>query len=64
MSVKQYPMPHKTSNKPAAPRLELSGPSHSGAATDKALLSAATKQAYKRVNLLLNACKNDAGHTC
>jgi len=53
-------MPRKTSNKPSAPRLEaLSGPSHSGAATDKALLSAATREAYKRVNLLLNAYFED-----
>lgn len=54
------PMPRNTSNNPSASLLDLpAGAIPSGTATDKALLSAATKEAYKRVNLLLSAYFED-----
>lgn len=50
------PMPRKPSNTPSASPLDVPAIApRSGTATDKALLSAATKEAYKRVNLLLTA---------
>lgn len=54
------PMPRNTSNNPSTSLLDLpAGAIPSGTATDKALLSAATKEAYKRVNLLLSAYFED-----
>lgn len=53
-------MPRKTSNNPSASLLDRPASAiPSGTARDKALLSAATKEAYKRVNLLLSAYFED-----
>lgn len=54
------PIPCKTSNNPSASLLHLpSGAIPSATATDKAVLSAAAKEAYKRANLLLSAYFED-----
>jgi len=54
------PMPRKFSNKSLASLLKApTRASSPGAEADKALVSAATREAYKRVKLLLEACFED-----